>query len=117
METTAFGYETPDGSVFYILSDFLMFEDIIQYILKRGTPMSNNLKNKSSCLLEYFSDSLFTKDNSIWRVLYMLDGTVQCKKLGISGIFTYVSRPLVSVTQQDRKDPSEYHTDLGFHYN
>ena len=73
--------------------------------------MSNNLKNKSSCLLEYFSDSLFTKDNSTWRVLYMLDGTVQCKKLGISGIFTYDSR------QQDRKDPSEYHTDLGFHYN
>jgi hypothetical protein len=117
METSAFGYESPDGSVFYILSESLNFEDFIQYILKRGTPMSNNLKNKSSCLLEYFSDSLFTKDNSTWRVLYMLDGTVQCKKLGISGIFTYNSKPQVSVTQQDKKDPSEYHTDPGFHYN
>jgi hypothetical protein len=88
--TSAFGYEQENGKIVYNLSFAFILDDIEEYLMNRETPSKYNYTIKESISIdEYFCQSVYDQDNSIWRILYMLDGTVRCKKNGSPGEFIY----------------------------
>lgn len=87
--TTAFGYEQEDGNIYYSLSRELILDEIEQYLINRTVPSKLNITIISDSTIDYFSDIKFEQDESKWRILYMLDGSVICKKARSHGEFTY----------------------------
>jgi hypothetical protein len=91
--TTAFGYEQENGNIFYSLSHNLILDDIEKYLISRITPSELNINIKSDSIIDYFSHEKYEEDNSNWRILYMLDGTIKCRRK-FSGEFIYKSKLL-----------------------
>lgn len=89
--TTAFGYEQENGSIYYVLSRNLVLDDIERYLIDRILPSKVNINIKSDSIIDYFSINKFKQDNSNWRILYMLDGTIKCRRIGLQGEFIYKS--------------------------
>jgi len=87
--TTTFGYEQDNGKIQYIIVRYLILDEIEKYLAIRETPTKYNISNESNCILDYFSDTKYNDEESIWRILYMLDGTIRCRKRGSPGEFLY----------------------------
>lgn len=87
--STAFGYELENGSIRYLLTHEYSLDQIHPFLLRRAVPRSYSLTNIATCSKDFFDN--FNKDNSIWRVLYCMDGTIICKKSNIPGMFSFVS--------------------------
>jgi len=88
--SVAFGYEQDNGSIIYNLSTELLLDEIELYLIKRETPKKYNYVSKVSVnVIDYFSEKIYEQDDSVWRILYMLDGTIKCKKWGSPGEFIY----------------------------
>lgn len=92
--TTAFGYEQENGHIFYSLSQNLVLDEIEKYLISRIIPLELNINIKSDSIIDYFSDAKYEEDNSNWRILYMLDGTIRCRRRRFSGEFIYKSNLL-----------------------
>jgi hypothetical protein len=79
---TAFGYEQENGSVIYVLTNTDSgLDELIPLIDKRIVDSDCSSKRVANSVEEYFSES-FIKDNqedTCWRILYKLDGTVLCR--------------------------------------
>jgi len=84
--STAFGYEQDNGSVRYLLTHEFSLDEIHPLLLRRETPNSYILPNTSISSNEYFDN--FEEDTT-WRILYCLDGTIICKKSTIPGMFKF----------------------------
>ena len=87
--TTAFGYEQENGNIYYLLSRELILDEIEEYLINRIVPSKLNITITSDSIIDYFSDKKFIQDGSKWRILYMLNGSVICKKSGSHGEFIY----------------------------
>jgi hypothetical protein len=87
--TTVFGYEQENNKIQYVITRELMLEDIEKYLVKREVPYHINTSNMSASHIEFFDDKTFECDRSIWRILYMLDGTIVCRKWKSPGEFIY----------------------------
>lgn len=88
--SVAFGYEQDNGTVVYNLSTELLFEQIEEYMRKRESPNKYNYISKESISVDdFFTEKMYEHDDSIWRILYMLDGTIKCKRWGSPGEFIY----------------------------
>jgi hypothetical protein len=88
--TTTFGYEHENGQVHYCISHNLTLDDIHSYLIKRELPSNTVLPVIALSINDYFSDERIQKDYSIWRILYMLNGKIICRKNGISGEFNFI---------------------------
>ena len=89
INSTAFGYEHENGTVQYILSHELTLDEIEQYLEQRRVPGNININKISPSIIEYFNKNSNELDNTKWRILYMLDGTVICRKWNSIGEFIY----------------------------
>jgi len=90
-ETTSFGYEQENGNIIYTISKELTLDEIEIYLTERVIPCKLNvtMNVKSESITDYFSEKKFEQDKSIWRILYMLDGSTICKRYGSTGRFIY----------------------------
>jgi hypothetical protein len=89
--TTAFGYEQENGNILYTLSSNLILDDIEKYLIDRIVPLNLNTNIKSDSIIDYFSNKRCEQDDSNWRILYMLDGTIICRRRDSPGKFIYNS--------------------------
>ena len=93
--TTAFGYEQENGNISYILSRDLILDEIEKYLIDRIVPSKVNINIKSESIIDYFSVNKFEQDDSNWRILYMLDGSIRCRRMGSQGEFIYKSNTFI----------------------
>jgi len=89
INSTAFGYEKENGTIQYILSHELTLDEIEQYLEERRVPGNININKTSISIIDYFNKNSNELDNTKWRILYMLDGTVICRKWNSIGEFIY----------------------------
>lgn len=87
--STIFGYEQENGKIYYIVSRELMLEEIEKYLILRKVPGNININKESDSIIDFFSKKKFEQEDSNWRILYMLDGTIKCRRLGSPGEFVY----------------------------
>jgi hypothetical protein len=86
MARIVFGYETLSNMVLCMITHNDIFDNLIEYIAKRGTP---TILSHEQCELQDF----FTGNTSIdatWRILYKMNGTTVMKRSGIPGEFVYL---------------------------
>jgi hypothetical protein len=88
MGYTAFGYENKEGVSYGLVDHPWDLDDLIEIIEDHEIPDHLELDKTTSVSL-YFDDELFYSEDVRWRVLYRLDGTVQCRIFSMQGIFTY----------------------------
>jgi len=87
--STAFGYEQENGSIHYCLTNEDVLDMFMEDIYARRTPCSAAKHYIIKSLDEYFSEETFIKDDSVWRILYMLDGKTLCKRNDMVGELLY----------------------------
>jgi len=87
--STTFGYEHEDGKIHYIRTHYMSLDEIQSYLILRSTPTHSNKTNISHSISEYFNENSFNDDNSSLRILYMLDGTIKCRRWGYKGEFIF----------------------------
>jgi len=79
--STVFGYEQKDGSVAYAIYSELLFDEIYGiYMAQHGMPEGCHINKFAKDIPTFFSESTAINEDSIWRVLYKLDGSVHCKR-------------------------------------
>jgi len=88
--TTTFGYEQDNGEIHYSVSPDLLLDDIQPYLIKHESPSNTVSPVIALSINDYFSDERIQRDYSIWRVLYMLNGKIICRKNGVSGEFNFI---------------------------
>lgn len=88
MAQTAFGYEQEDGYVRYVLTRAYSLDELFEFMSKRHTPHKIGVSFVVNTLEEYFS---IEKENTIWRVVYLLDGTALCRHISTKGDILYRS--------------------------
>ena len=91
MSLMSFGYEQDNGKIFYVLVHNLKIEDVEKYLIKRETPIKFNDSKVLYSIFDYFSKQKYNDEDTEWRILYMLDGTIRCKKNDSIGEFIYKS--------------------------
>ena len=89
MDQTAFGYEQEDGTIRYVLTKAYSLDELFEFILERKIAHYNPVSYVSRSIDEYFSQMLFDKENSIWRVIYLLDNTSLCRHISKKGTLMY----------------------------
>lgn len=88
--TTTFGYEQENGEIHYSISRDLILDEIHHFLIKRKSPSNTVLPVIALSINDYFSEERIQRDYSIWRVLYMLNGKIICRKNGVSGEFNFI---------------------------
>ena len=79
--STVFGYEQQDGSVAYAMYTELSFDEIYgAYMAQHGMPEGCRINKFAKDVPTFFSEFTAINEDSIWRVLYKLDGSVHCKR-------------------------------------
>jgi len=86
---SAFGYEGEDGSVHYSCTRGYTLDELFTIMSTRKVPTSTPIHHKTLSLEDYFSEDLYIKENTIWRVLFLLDGTVLCRHVSKRGDILY----------------------------
>ena len=75
---TTLGREKPNGDVYYINMPSMTLDDIFDQGLFHGW---NHIGDYTECAVkEYFSRERFDLDKTYWRVLFLLDGSVQIRE-------------------------------------
>lgn len=79
--STVFGFEVANGSVDYTLYSELSFDEIYGiYMAHQGTPEGCRINMFAKTVEAFFSERLAVEEDSIWRILYRLDGSVLCRR-------------------------------------
>lgn len=77
---TVFGYEF-QGEILYGMHTELSFDEIYgKYMANQDRPGSCQLNHSAKSVKEYFSERLCIEEDSIWRILYRIDGSVLCRR-------------------------------------
>jgi len=77
---TVFGYEF-QGEILYGMYSELSFDEIYgTYMANQDRPDSCQLNYSAKSEEEYFSERLSIEEDSIWRILYKIDGSVLCRR-------------------------------------
>jgi len=87
MSCIVFGYGNSSNMVMCMITHNHIFDNLIEYITKRGTPTI--LSHHPCSAKDFFTEESFKEDNSSWRILYKADGTTVIKQWGIPGEFVY----------------------------
>jgi hypothetical protein len=76
----AFGYEQEDGTVRYgtTFAEYT-FEELIPYIQLKTVLYDVKLTKHAASAEEYFANSQYENENTMWRILYSLTGNAVCK--------------------------------------
>jgi hypothetical protein len=85
MEHSAFGYEQEDGKIHYVLTKAYTLDELYEYIKLRKVPQVTVVSYIASSLEDFFCQTLVTKDNSVWRTVFLLDGTSLCRHCSKQG--------------------------------
>jgi len=91
MACIVFGYETSSNMVLCMTTHNDIFDNLIDYIAKRGTPTI--LSHRQCSAKDFFTQESFEGDDSrhiVWRILYKMNGTIVMKRSGIPGEFVYL---------------------------
>ena len=93
---TTFGYEQEDGTVLYgVTFPALMFDEMRDAILQRRAIYLVSFETCASSIEDYFSGERSCEEDTAWRVLYMLDGTTQCRSPCMPGILRFTPLQLL----------------------
>jgi len=89
MACIVFGYETSSNMVLCMITHNDIFDNLIDYIAKRGTPTI--LSHRQCSAKDFFidDDSIDSSRRTVWRILYKMNGTTVMKRSGIPGEFVY----------------------------
>jgi hypothetical protein len=90
-KTTTFGYEQENGAIHYIITHNMTIDDAQKYLIHKITPSHGNKIFIVDSIDEYFDHDHFTKDESILRIAYMIDGTVRLRRCECMGEFIFVN--------------------------
>ena len=88
---SAFGYEGEDGSVHYMCTRGHTLDELFIIMSTRKVPTLNSVHQKTLSIEDYFVEDLYGKENTIWRLLFLLDGTVLCRHVSKKGDILYRS--------------------------
>jgi hypothetical protein len=87
---TTFGYEQDDGRVLYAITfPAMMFDEIRGYIIDRSIPSNTPITEEALTINDYFSKERDEDEDTVWRVLYRLDGTTLCRVWSMPGDIVY----------------------------
>jgi hypothetical protein len=89
MEHSAFGYEQDDGKIHYALTKSYTLDEHFDYMNSRKIPQLSVVSYIAPSLEEFFCQTLFTKEKSNWRIVYLLDGTSLCRHCSKKGEIIY----------------------------
>jgi hypothetical protein len=82
----AFGYEQEDGTVRYGLTFAeYTFEELIPYIQLKTVLYDVKLIKHAASAEDYFANSQYENENTMWRILYSLTGNAVCKATLMKG--------------------------------
>jgi hypothetical protein len=95
MGFTAIGFETESGEVNYVLWPEACNLDDLEEIIKDRTYPEGMDPTENCSLDKYFTYDMDTYEDTRWRILFMLDGTTQCRLFSMDGIFVYRQVPAV----------------------
>jgi len=79
--SVSFGYEQDNGNIHYIIINKMSDANIQKYITLRKIPDNYSKINIISSISEYFDIERYEKDNTIIRILYMLDGKTDIRRI------------------------------------
>jgi len=89
MNQSAFGYEQEDGRIHYALTKTYTFDELLDYMNSRKVPQPTNITYIAPSIEDYFCKTLVDKDNSNWRIVFLLDGTTLCRHSSKQGEIVY----------------------------
>ena len=79
--SVSFGYEQDNGNIHYIIINKISDANVQKYITLRKIPDNYSKVNIIFSIAEYFDTESYEKDNTTIRVLYMLDGTTDIRRI------------------------------------
>lgn len=88
--TTAVGFQTSNGQIYYgLFGDYVGFEGAIDMFSKKELKEDECTETCDSFKEFFGNESLYENEDSVWRVVRMLDGKILAKRWGMKGLFTY----------------------------
>jgi hypothetical protein len=88
MKQTAIGFEHENGNVVYAFTRDFTLDELFETISKR-TPHVSTIMNNSFSLEDYFSSEIYEKENTTWRVVFLLDGNTILRHVSKNGDLLY----------------------------
>ena len=83
---TTIGKVKTDGTVYYINIGYMNVEDVFNDDLVTSTDMWHRIGEYKFCPAgEFFLPEKFKEDNTLWRILVDLDGSIQIRQDEING--------------------------------
>jgi hypothetical protein len=83
---TTLGKVKTDGTVYYINIGYMNVEDVFNDDLVTSTDIWHRIGEYKFCYVgDYFSEEKFKEDNTLWRILVDLDGSIQIRQHEING--------------------------------
>jgi hypothetical protein len=89
MKQTAFGYEHENGSIVYTCVKEFTLDELFEHASKRNLPQISTIMNTSLSLEDYFSPEFFEKENTTWRLVFLLDGNTLFRHVSKDGDLLY----------------------------
>ena len=89
MGFTAIGFETESGEVSYVLWPEACNLDDLEDIIRDRTYPEGTGPTENCSLAKYFSSEMDEYEDTRWRILFMLDGTTQCRLFSMDGMFIH----------------------------
>lgn len=81
MDLTAFGFEHEDGSIHYICSGKHTIEELNAHMRERIIPKHLSEPIRAQSVDDFFCETLFEKEKTLWRLVYLLDGSTICRNI------------------------------------
>jgi len=90
MGSTAFGYQLNNGTISYcVLNIPYTLEDLYMHIKNRSIPSNIKPSRVVNTVNNYFSNDMFDRENTNWRILFMANDSVECCFCNLPGKFIY----------------------------
>jgi len=89
MNYTSFGYEHENGYIVYTFTKEYSLDELFEIITSRKLPETKNSMSKVLCIEDYFNDQLFEKENTKWRIVFLLDGNTILRNVSTNGNLLY----------------------------
>ena len=89
---TAIGFETSNGQVYYCLvGDYVGIMEAIEMF---KTLDEDECDKTADSVHDFFYDAnMYEEEDTVWRIVKMLDGNIHAKCWGVKGVFSHSEIP------------------------
>lgn len=88
--SSAVGFQTSNGQVYYCLCcDYVGIMEAIEMFSKGELNMDTCNETADSITLFLNDERLYENEDSVWRIVKMLDGAIHARRWGVKGVFSY----------------------------